>query len=359
MGISISVVRTGGVGNILDAQAILRSDSRLNDPSSTLFLQLGKIKANLEIGDAWGLTLIAFQRETNSSPNTWNYSFTIRFATGLSLSKSFRGEPGPTGPQGVTGPQGTAGLVGPTGPTGPVGPTGSIGPTGPVGPTGPAGLPAILKGVLKTYQDSPYVIDSSDYFVSFDPTEGNGVIYLPSNPDSWEIHEIKHSSASVNTIFVDGNGRLIDGKLSLTLKTRDSVRLVYNGSEWEAHPKIESYASSIVVECDCTPQVELYDVVFNSDVNIVDRADASQVEKTPVIGIVVEKISEQRVKVMFQGEVVGLSGLNLGPYFLDVLPGKITHNAPSGSNQIIQVLGRAIAPTRLIFGPVQIPIQLA
>jgi len=59
------------------------------------------------------------------------------------------GTTGPTGPEGPTGPTGPTGLTGIQGTTGPTGPTGLTGPEGPTGPTGPTGLTG-LTGIQGT-----------------------------------------------------------------------------------------------------------------------------------------------------------------------------------------------------------------
>jgi Collagen triple helix repeat (20 copies) len=59
---------------------------------------------------------------------------------------SFKGQPGPAGPQGPKGDRGEQGPAGPKGDTGPAGPKGDTGPggpqgaPGPVGPQGPSGI---------------------------------------------------------------------------------------------------------------------------------------------------------------------------------------------------------------------------
>lgn len=88
--------------------------------------------------------------------------------------------------------------------------------------------------VSKVFGDSAYAVASSDYVILYDPTGGNSTVNLPAAASSsGRVLIIKHSSASGNTVTVDGNGGdLIDGNLTVVLASFQSLTIICNGVAW-------------------------------------------------------------------------------------------------------------------------------
>lgn len=86
----------------------------------------------------------------------------------------------------------------------------------------------------KAFGDSPYTILAADYVVLYDPAGGNSTVNLPSAATSTNrVLIIKHSSASGNSVTIDGNaGDLIDGNPTLVLTSYQSAMIISNGTNW-------------------------------------------------------------------------------------------------------------------------------
>lgn len=93
------------------------------------------------------------------------------------------------------------------------------------------------------------------------------------------------------------------------------------------------------------------DVVYCSDADAADKADADGGTKQPVIGVVVAKTSATVAVVQYAGEVSAgvFSGLSpRATYYLSTTPGQLTATAPSSPGSIIQRIGFAKNPTTLV-----------
>jgi hypothetical protein len=103
---------------------------------------------------------------------------------------------------------------------------------------------------------------------------------------------------------------------------------------------------------DCDASIAIGDVVYLSDLingNIIDKADADDAIKQPLIGVVDSKPSVVQAIVKYSGEITGLSGLIPGStYYLDIVPGKFTVDAPSSPGSIVQKVGFAKNSTTLV-----------
>jgi hypothetical protein len=177
VGTSVSAYRTSSSGSFLDAQVLITSDSRLADPSALVFASMAKVYSDLGIDSTWRITFFTLRSESQTSPLSWAYSLTFRFAAaGAIPAMTFRGDPGPagpTGPPGTSGPPGSPGSAGSQGPQGFVGPpgpdglTGPAGPQGPLGPQGHAGAPGAMVQGVQTFALAGYERIGT---LPFDPT---------------------------------------------------------------------------------------------------------------------------------------------------------------------------------------------
>ena len=86
----------------------------------------------------------------------------------------------------------------------------------------------------KVFGDSPYTVAVTDYVIFYDPSGGNSTVNLPAAASSsGRIVIVKHTSASANSVTVDGNGaETIDGNPTLVLGAYQSATLICNGTGW-------------------------------------------------------------------------------------------------------------------------------
>lgn len=100
-----------------------------------------------------------------------------------------------------------------------------------------------LSGVVGGYvqidnTDSPYVVGSTDQFISCDSSSGSITIQLPDAPTNFRkiIIKDRSGSAAVNnlTITTVGGAVLIDGMSSRTMSAAfESIQLLFNGTSYE------------------------------------------------------------------------------------------------------------------------------
>lgn len=130
---------------------------------------------------------------------------------------------------------------------------------------------------------------------------------------------------------------------------------------WAAivNPIIRESYNGNVREYDALPGVLLNDAVYSAGDGLVGRADASQPETAPAIGMVVSIVHENRVLVLHQGNFTSPDPLTVGPYFLGITPGTLTPYAPTGSGQVVQLVGRAVSADTLVLASSYITVELA
>lgn len=94
--------------------------------------------------------------------------------------------------------------------------------------------PKTVTSVAKVFADSPYTVLATDYVVLVDPTGGGCTVNLPvAASNTGRLLVVKHSSASGNTVTIDGDGgETIDGNLTAVLSSFQSFTLLCNGSNW-------------------------------------------------------------------------------------------------------------------------------
>lgn len=82
------------------------------------------------------------------------------------------------------------------------------------------------------------------------------------------------------------------------------------------------------------------------------KADATATGKRAVGFVLANVSSDNPATVYFEGTITGLTSLTPGAtYFLDTTAGGITTSPPTGSGNVVQVVGVAISDTELSFEP--------
>lgn len=114
-------------------------------------------------------------------------------------------------------------------------------------------------------------------------------------------------------------------------------------------------AGSLVVsngtigEYSCDISVAVGDVVYLASPDMIGKADADDIGKQPLIGVVQSKASLTDAVVLYSGELSGFTGLLPGStYYLSTVPGQFTTVAPSDSDSIVQKIGFAKNSTTLV-----------
>lgn len=95
------------------------------------------------------------------------------------------------------------------------------------------------------------------------------------------------------------------------------------------------------------------DLVYVSAAGTVWKADANAVAKSAIGFVLAGASAAASCNVYFEGTITGLTGLTAGSkYFLSAsTTGGITTTAPSGSGDIVQLVGVATSTTTLSFSP--------
>lgn len=108
-------------------------------------------------------------------------------------------------------------------------------------------------------------------------------------------------------------------------------------------------ASAVQGTYTCPAGVAVLDAVYLSAAGAVDQADADDVSKQPLIGIVASKPGATTAIVTYYGELGGFVGLTPGDtYYLSTTPGQITNVAPGNPGDIVQRIGFAKDATTLM-----------
>ena len=109
-------------------------------------------------------------------------------------------------------------------------------------------------------------------------------------------------------------------------------------------------AASLVLEFDCEVSAAVNDIVHQdaiSDTKVI--VNVNNTETKPSIGVIVEKITTTRCKVLILGIQGGYSGLSIGDkIFLDT-DGTPTSSKPGTG--YIQTLGIAVSASQIYFTP--------
>lgn len=109
-------------------------------------------------------------------------------------------------------------------------------------------------------------------------------------------------------------------------------------------------ASSLVLEFDCEATAAVNDIVHQDSINDTKViVNTNNTEVKPSIGVIIEKVTSTRCKVLILGIQAGYTGLSIGSkIFLDT-NGTPTSTKPSTG--YVQTLGIAVSATQIYFTP--------
>jgi hypothetical protein len=281
-------------------------------------------------------------------------------ATGPSGADStVTGPTGPTGPTGWTGADGSAsstGATGDTGPTGPAGATGATGDTGPAGATGPTGP----SGADSTVTGPTGWTGTAGATGPTGPSGADSTVTGPTGPTG-DTGPAGSAGSTGPTGDTGPTGPGGDPAAGFTLDENASIKL---------DPALSADGTYCA---DSAEQVTAGTALAFGDVAYYAVAD-SKWEKTdadaeatagPVkIGIVIEAAAEDATAtVMYRGKIRedDWNWATVGaPLYLDTATaGGMTLTAPSGTDDVVRVVGHVIDANQIWFDPDTSYITLA
>lgn len=100
---------------------------------------------------------------------------------------------------------------------------------------------------------------------------------------------------------------------------------------------------------DAEVGVAVRDAVYLKSNGKVEKADASAVGTTPVIGFVSAVLGGNQVEVMTEKILDGFAGLTVAaPYYLSETAGEITDTPPDNPGTVVQELALAVAADKIL-----------
>ena len=135
-------------------------------------------------------------------------------------------------------------------------------------------------------------------------------------------------SSSPNKLVMTG----ADGRLDI------SVLPIGVGADTAVIPASEALAAG-----------DLVNIWNNSGTANVRKADASTAGKEAHGFVLAAVASGQPATVYFEGTNTQMTGLTPGRQYLSTTPGKTSATAPTGSGQVVQVVGFAVSATAMNF----------
>lgn len=125
-----------------------------------------------------------------------------------------------------------------------------------------------------------------------------------------------------------------------------------------------SEISEVSFLADCPSALAVEDIVYITGPEIlgvaqVDIVDVTDISTAPAIGIIIEKISATRCKVVTVGEITTATVLTPGKRYFVGAAGTLSSTIPSpgvGAIAVAQAVGYALDVDRFIFNPELMPI---
>jgi len=162
------------------------------------------------------------------------------------------------------------------------------------------------------------------------------VLYIKKNLDD----KVKISNNDNNTDY-----------LSNKLLAGENISLDLINSQGDEKLKISSiHSTNIINTFNCSSNENVLDVVYIKDDMSVARANASTINTSNVIGVIIDKPSDTTCSVVVHGIIDIFSNLEVSKrYFLDINDGQITTIPTTSPGTILLELGVALTDTMLLF----------
>lgn len=167
----------------------------------------------------------------------------------------------------------------------------------------------------------------------------------PPSGNDWAVTVEFGGGSSSNTINVESFGALVGTRPTINFI---GATVVDNGGFNRVDVTVT--AGLPTGNYNCPIAVTVFDFVYISGSDLVDRANASAVGTAPAIGLVLSKPTPITAEVMFgAAEISGFAGLTPGAaYYLTTSDGAISITPPSAIGNVVQRIGRAKNATTLL-----------
>ena len=145
----------------------------------------------------------------------------------------------------------------------------------------------------------------------------------------------------------------VDGSFLNTTVSSAPSKLHMTGADGKIDPTVLPTGvgadTAAIVASEALAAGDLVNVWNNSGTANVRKADASTAGKE-AHGFVLSAVSSgSTATVYFEGTNTQMTGLTPGRQYLSTTPGKCSATAPTGSGQVVQVVGFAISATAMNF----------
>lgn len=179
-----------------------------------------------------------------------------------------------------------------------------------------------------------------------------------------EVASISTSAGAADAgklVATNASGQ-VDGSFLNTTVSSAPSKLLMTGADGKIDPTVLPTGvgadTAAIVASEALAAGDLVNVWNNSGTANVRKADASTAGKE-AHGFVLSAVSSgSTATVYFEGTNTQMTGLTPGRQYLSTTPGKCSATAPTGSGQVVQVVGFAISATAMNFQS-ELPITLA
>lgn len=179
-----------------------------------------------------------------------------------------------------------------------------------------------------------------------------------------EVASISTSAGAADAgklIATNASGQ-VDGSFLNTTVTSSPSKLLMTGADGRIDPTVLPTGvgadTAAIVASEALAAGDLVNVWNNSGTANVRKADASTAGKEAHGFVLSAVASGSTATVYFEGTNTQMTGLTPGRQYLSTTPGKCSATAPTGSGQVVQVVGFAISATAMNF-QCELPITLA
>ena len=170
-----------------------------------------------------------------------------------------------------------------------------------------------------------------------------------------EVASISTSAGAADAgkiIATNASGQ-IDGSFLNTTVSSSPNKLVMTGGDGKIDvsvlPTGVGADTAVINASEALAAGDLVNIWNNSGTANVRKADASTAGKEAHGFVLAAVASGQPATVYFEGTNTQMTGLTPGRQYLSTTPGKTSATAPTGSGQVVQVVGFAVSATAMNF----------
>ncbi len=189
-------------------------------------------------------------------------------------------------------------------------------------------------------------------------TTANGII----DPSLINATQTSSGAASAGKIPQLNSSGILDDTIVNATVTSAAGKLVKLGGDGKLDSSVLPTGigadTAIIVASEALSAGDLVNIWNNSGTANVRKADATTAGKEAHGFVLSAVTSGNNATVYFEGTNTQFTGLTPGRQYLSTTAGKSSATAPSGSGQVVQIVGFAISATAMNFNS-EVPIILA